>query len=122
MSSFPLFRSALLACLALGLATAARAADPVPTGTGNAAHDMLARFSPAERNRTLDRLLHSVDRADCDVTESTFLEYRSGQFATWRATCSDGRRFVLDLIDGSEWSVAVLDCSETVEMKARCGF
>jgi hypothetical protein len=121
MSLLPLFRSTLLAGLALGLANAARAADPIPTATGNAAHDMLARFSPAERNRTLDRLLHSVDRADCDVTDSTFLEYRSGQFAAWRATCSDGRRFVLDLIDGSERTVAVLDCSETVEMKARCG-
>ncbi len=122
MSSFPPFRFALLACLALGLATAARAADPMPTGTGNAAHDMLARFSPVERNRTLDRLLRSVDRSDCDVIESTFIEYRSGQFAAWRAACSDGRRFLLELIDGSEPTVAVLECSGNAETKARCGF
>lgn len=112
---------ALLAAGLLALPTAGHAADPMPTATGNVAHDTMARFSPAERNRTLDRLLHSVDQADCDVTASTFVEYRSGEYATWRATCADGRRFVIDLFDGSEGTVTVLACHDTVELKARCG-
>jgi hypothetical protein len=92
----------------------------MPTATGNAAHDMMARLSPAERSRTLDRVLHSVDHGSCDVVEATFVSYRSGVSATWRATCSDGRRFVLDLMDGSGWSVTVIDCAATSEQKARC--
>ena len=71
-------------------------------------------------NSALDRVLHGFDQADCDVIDSTFVEYRRGKFATWRAICSDGRRFVLDLLDGSDWTVTVMSCSETVEQKARC--
>lgn len=109
---------ALLVCAQLSLGTAA-AAEPIPTSTGNAAHDAMARLSPSERNRTLDRVLQSMDHANCDVIDSTFLEYRRGLFASWRATCSDGRRFVLELTDGGG-VVAVLGCSDTGEQKARC--
>lgn len=110
----------LLALLLLGIADVARAADPVPADTGNAAHDMLARMTPAERNRTLDRVLHSVDRADCDVVQSTFIEYRSGAYATWRANCKDGRRYLLDLKDGSDSTVTVISCNGSPERQARC--
>jgi hypothetical protein len=121
MSICPFARNAAsLALVLLGTASSAAGAQPIPTNTGNAAHDMMAGLSPAGRNSALDRVLHSFDQADCDVIDSTFVDYRRGRFATWRATCSDGRRFVLDLLDGSDWTVAVLSCNETVEQKARC--
>ncbi len=116
-----LFRPVLALAGALLVLSGAAAAQPAtPTATGNAAHDMLARLSPAERNRMLDRLLRSVDHGRCDVVQSTFVRYRRGRDSTWRATCSDGRDFVLDLMDGSDWAVAVIACSDTVEQKDRC--
>ena len=111
---------ALMTAALLGVVTVTQAAAPIPTATGNATHDRIARFSPAERNLAFDRLLRSVDHADCDVVESTFLEYRSGSFASWRAICSDGRHFVLDLVDGSDGTVAVRACDTTGEKKMRC--
>ena len=111
---------ALMTAALLGVVTVTQAAAPIPTATGNATHDRIARFSPAERNLAFDRLLRSVDHADCDVVESTFLEYRSGSFALWRAICSDGRHFVLDLLDGSDGTVAVRACDTTGEKKMRC--
>ena len=120
MTSRRLSRSALLlGCVLAALPAAAQ--QPMPTATGNAAHDMLSKMSPAERNRMLDRVLHSVDHGHCDVAASTFVRYRRGREATWRATCSDGRLFVLDLMDGNDWAVAVINCEDTVEQKARCG-
>ena len=110
---------ALMTAALLGVVTVTQAAAPIPTATGNATHDRIARFSPAERNLAFDRLLRSVDHADCDVVESTFLEYRSGSFASWRAICSDGRHFVLDLVDGSDGTVAVRACDTTGEKKMR---
>lgn len=111
---------ALMTAALLGVVTVTQAAAPIPTATGNATHDRIARFSPAERNLAFDRLLRSVDHADCDVVESTFLEYRSGSFASWRAICSDGRHFVLDLVDGNDGTVAVRACDTTGEKKMRC--
>jgi len=111
--------AALLAAALLAIVPAA-GAQTIPTNTGNAAHDMMASLPPTGRNSALDRVLHGFDQADCDVIDSTFVEYRRGKFATWRAICSDGRRFVLDLLDGSDWTVTVMSCSETVEQKARC--
>ena len=108
----------LLGCVLAALPAAAQ--QPIPTGTGNAAHDMLAKLSPTERNRLLDRLLHSVDHGQCDVATSTFVRYRSGRDATWRATCTDGRLFVIDLMDGNDWAASVINCEDTTEQKARC--
>ncbi len=119
MPSHRLPRSLLLLGCVLAAAPAI-AQQAMPTSTGNAAHDMLAKLSPAERNRTLDRLLHSVDHGQCDVVTSTFVRYRSGRDATWRATCSDGRLFVIDLMEGSDWAASVINCDDTTEQKARC--
>ena len=55
-----------------------------------------------------------------DVVTATFVRYRSGRDATWRATCSDGRLFVIDLMDGNDWAASVINCEDTVEQKARC--
>ena len=121
MSSYLSSRSAALLAIALSsLAIPAGAAEPMPTETGNAAHDTMARLSPTERNRSLDSVLRSVDQATCDVVQSTFVSYRAGHFATWRATCSDGRRFIVDLFDGPDWSLEVISCDKTVEQKDRC--
>ena len=110
----------LVALVSLGAAGVARAADPMPVDTGNTAHDLLARMTPGERNRSLDRVLRSVGHADCDVAQSAFLAYRSGHDATWRATCTDGRHFLIELRDGNDSTLSVTACGTAADTKARC--
>lgn len=107
--------------LLLLLASGAAAADPaIPANTGNAAHDRLAGSSPRERNQALDRVLRSVGHGDCDVATTTFVEYHQGIASVWLATCGDGRRYVMKLIDRDDGAMAVFACDESAELKAYC--
>lgn len=110
-----------LALALLGLCQAALAADTIPTRTGNQMHDAIASYSPRERNKVMDKLLQRLGNGDCDVTDTTFIEYRQGDSSTWRATCADGRRFLVSLDEGSEGSVTVAACGDAAAQKAQCG-
>ena len=111
----------LLATALLVAAGGDAAAQPaIPTDTGNSAHDALARYSPRERNQALDRVLHSVDHGACDVVATRFIEYHKGIAAIWMATCQDGQRYVMKLIDREDGAMAVFHCDETPEIRAYC--
>lgn len=108
-----------VACSLLLLVASTASAQPaIPTGTDNSAHDTLAGYSERERNQALDRVLRSVDHGSCDVAETRFVEYHKGIAAIWMATCRDGRRYVMKLMDRDDGAMAVFACNETAEIKA----
>jgi hypothetical protein len=113
--------TSVLALALFGLCQAALAADTIPTQTGNKMHDTIAAFSPRERNQVVDNLLRHLGNGDCDVVDTKFIEYRQGDSSTWRATCSDGRRFLVNLNEGSEGSVTIAACGDAASQKAQCG-
>lgn len=88
--------------------------------TGNRAHDELLRTVPSQQRRIADTVLRQVGHGDCDVARLVLLEYRSGQFASWQASCTDGRRFVLNFRDDPEGTVEILTCRELEAYGAAC--
>lgn len=106
--------------LPLAMAGAASAQTSIPTNTGNSAHDTLAGYSVRERNQALDRVLQRIDQGSCDVATSAFVEHHKGTASIWMATCRDGRRFVMKLIDRDDGAMAVFPCDETPEIRAYC--
>lgn len=109
------------ACGLLLLAASSASAQPaIPIGTGNSAHDTLAGYSERERSLALDRALRSVDHGSCDVAATRFIEYHQGIAAIWMATCRDGRRYVMKLIDRDDGAMAVFACNETATIQAYC--
>lgn len=101
-------------------ASAASAQPAIPTATGNSAHDRLAGYSDKERNRAMDRLLRNFDHGVCDVNSTSFIEYHKGIASIWMASCRDGRRYVVKLMDLDNEGVAVFGCDESPEVRAYC--
>lgn len=107
--------------VALGVsANTASAQSAIPVGTGNIAHDLLAGYSPRERNQAVDRMLRSLGHDTCDVVETAFFEYHEAIAAIWLASCRDGRRYVMHLLDREDGAMAVFDCHETPAIRAYC--
>jgi|GEM_PF-6824730 len=110
----------LVAVALAATASSAHAQATPPLGTGNRMHDMLARSSFVERARIADNYLQNVGRADCDVVRLSFRFYRSGDYTSWRADCSDGRRFLLNFADGQAGNAEILSCMEVESSGGNC--
>jgi hypothetical protein len=94
--------------------------EALPSATGNRVHDTLARSSSIERSRIADSYLRSVGFADCDVVRFVFRSYRPGDYASWRADCRDGRRFLVNLADGPGGNAEIMSCSEVESLGDNC--
>lgn len=110
----------IVAVALAAIASSAHAQATPPLATGNRMHDMLTRSSIAERARIADNYLQNVGRADCDVVRLSFRFYRSGDYTSWRADCSDGRRFLLNFADGLAGNAEILSCIEVESLGGNC--
>lgn len=120
MTGTRLLRGLCTALVTVWAAPGALSQEVLPSATGNRVHDTLARSSSIERSRIADSYLRSVGFGDCDVVKFVFRSYRSGDYASWRADCRDGRRFLVNLTDGPGGNAEIMSCPEVEALGGNC--